>query len=50
MDVVEDMLPTSLQRETTEPSGLEQDVQQQIIENIIESVPAPSDAGDTGNG
>ena len=50
MDVVEEMLPTSLQRETTEPSGLEQDVQQQIIENILESVPTPSDAGDNGNG
>lgn len=50
MDVVEGMLPTSLQREASQASDLEQDVQRQIIENIIESVPAPSDAGETGDG
>ena len=44
MDVVEDMLPKSLQREESQVNSIEQGVQQKIIENIIDSVPSPTGA------
>ena len=49
MDAVEGMLPTSLQREVPESGGLQPEIQKQIIENIIDSVPAPSETGDGQN-
>lgn len=43
MNVVEKMLPNSLQRDSEQADGLEKKVQQKIIENIIDSVPTSND-------